>query len=262
MAFTNLYTPPTLIIPVDEDPYGPDPYDLNFPFPIYLESLQTERVALTPFIPSVHAKAYWEAIAPDVDSLFQYYPWKYSSLDELLTFFELYVRRDPTRIMFAIIDKTKPDPAHPEFGGGSLAGVVGLINTFASDLRSEIGHILIFPAFQRTHVTGNAVGVLTKYCMEKPSASPPGLGLRRLQWCCHPNNAKSVRLAGKMGMTREGILRWNSVMQPELAAQGRKPGKDDLFPDKPGRDTMVLSLCWDEWEAVKGKIQAIIDRIA
>ncbi|KAH8105124.1 acyl-CoA N-acyltransferase [Cristinia sonorae] len=262
MAFTNLYTPPVQKISADEDPYGPDPYDLNYTFPINVESLETERVALTPFIPSIHAKAFWNAIAPCADELFRYYPFKYKSLDDILTFFELHIRRDPTRVMFAVIDKTTPDPIHPEFGGGSLAGVVGLFSTSASDLRSEIGHVLTFPAFQRTHVTGNAIGVLVKYCMDKPSASPPGLGLRRLQWYCHPDNAKSARLAEKMGMRREGVLRWNAVIEPDpaLVAHGRLPAKDDRYPDKPGRGTLVLAVCWDEWEAAREKVQAIIDR--
>ncbi|TCD67852.1 hypothetical protein EIP91_011914 [Steccherinum ochraceum] len=260
-TFTNSYKPPydPKVLP-EAELYGPAPYDLNFPLPIHLESLQTDRVFLTPFIPSTHGKAYWDAISADLD-LFKYYPFICESYEEVLTFFELKIRRDPARIVFAVIDKTRPDPAHPEFGGGSLAGVVGLFNTSAPNLVSEIGHVLTFPAFQRTHVTGHAVGVLTKYCMESTAATPPGLGLRRLQWYCHPENAKSAGLAERMGMKREGIMRWHSVTQPELKDWGKVTRKDDPFPDRPGRDTLVLSVCWDEWESSgREKVQAVIDR--
>ena len=258
MSFTNLYKPPSAETLSLAELYGPDPYDLNFPFPIHLESLQTDRVTLTPFIPSVHAKAYWEAIAPHNIELFKYYPSTCKSFEEVLEFFELYIRRDPARIIFSIIDKTKPDPTHPEFGG-SLAGVVGLYNTRGPDLASEIGHVLVFKEFHGTHVAQNAVGVLVRFCMDDPTASPPGLGLRRLQWFCHPNNAKSAGLAEKMGMKREGILRWHRLLSPELAEFGRKPrGGDPHY----GRDTLVLSVCWDEWEAVRKNVQERIDRKA
>ncbi|TCD61887.1 hypothetical protein EIP91_007791 [Steccherinum ochraceum] len=262
-TFTNSYKPPydVKVLP-EADRFGPTPYDLNFPLPIHLESLQTERVFLTPFIPSIHGKAYWDAIASNL-YLYNYYPWVCQSYEEVLTFFELKIRRDTTRVMFAVIDKTRPDPAHPEFGGGSLAGVVGLFRTSASDLSTEIAHVMTFPSFQRTHVTGNACGILAKYCLDPPTASPPGLGLRRVQWYCHSENVKSATLAERLGMKREGILRWHAVTQPALREWGKITRKEDPFPDMPGRDTLCLSVCWDEWEAGgREKVQAVIDRKA
>ena len=257
MAFTNLWTPPKDVVLSESELYGPEPYDLNFPFPIHPESLQSERVLLTPFIPSVHARLYWDAIKSHNDELFKYFPFICNSYEEVLIFFELRVRRDIQRVIFVVFDKTKPDPAHPEFAG-SFAGIIGLWNTSYPDLTSEIGHVLTFPAFQGSHVSQNAVGILIKYCMEPPTASPPGLGLRRLQWYCHADNQKSAGLAEKMGMKREGIMRWHRVLPPQLS-EGQKMRSGD---PRGGRDTEILAICWDEWEEKKEHVQGKIDRKA
>jgi len=49
------------------------------------------------------------------------------------------VRRDPSRMLFAITDKAR---------GGAMAGVIGLINASVQNLSAEIGWVLAFPAFQ------------------------------------------------------------------------------------------------------------------
>ncbi|TCD67851.1 hypothetical protein EIP91_011913 [Steccherinum ochraceum] len=256
-TFTNAYKPPIeLEVLPEAELHGPTPYDINFVLPIHLESLQTERVFLTPLIPSIHGKAYWDAISSNLD-LFNYYPFVKDTYEGMMMFIETFIRRNPKHVLFAIIDKTRPDPVHPEFGGGSLAGVVGLFES--SGRASEIGHVLTFPAFQRTHVTSNASGILARYCMELATASPPGLGLRRIEWRCHAENARSARLAERLGMRKEGVLRWNSVAA--VKSLGRKPREGDPSADEYGRDTLVLSICWDEWEAgVREKVQAVISR--
>lgn len=258
MSFTNLWIPPQEVVLSDDEIHGPEPYDLNFPFPIHPESLESERVLLAPFIPSIHGRLYWEAIEPHKNELFKYYSFIYNSYEEMLTFFELNVRRDIKRIIFAIFDKTRPDPAHPEFAG-SFAGVTGLWNTSFQDLSSEIGHVLTFPAFQGTHVSQNAVGIVMKYCLDPPTASPPGLGLRRLQWQCDSNNLKSAALAEKMGMTREGTIRWARVLLPQMTELGRKTWGGD---PRGGVDAVVLAICWNEWEEKREYVKARMDRKA
>ena len=259
MSFTNSYTapkPPTLSA---EELYGPEPFDINFVFPIRTESLETERVKLTPFIPRLHAKQYWGYVGSDPD-LLRYYPGTWPTFESMLFYYEVYVRADPSNTLLAIIDKTRPDPEHPEYGG-SFAGVLGLYHTSDSNLRTEIAFVLIFPPFQRTHVAGNAVGVLLRYCLELPTAPVPGLGLRRVQWCAHEKNIASVKLAERMGFKREGMIRWHWVLPEVLARDGNMPGKNDKFPEKPGRNTHVLSVCWDTWEdGVREVVQNNIDR--
>jgi len=61
-----------------------------------------------------------------------------------------------------MIDKTR--------GGGALAGVIGLFFMSPENLSVEIGWVLVFPTFQRTYATTNAIGLLLRYCLELPSA--------------------------------------------------------------------------------------------
>jgi hypothetical protein len=63
MAFVNLYHPPSPSLP-PADPYGPDPYDLNFCLPIPAV-LSTSLVKLIPLVPRAHADAIWAAGGSD-----------------------------------------------------------------------------------------------------------------------------------------------------------------------------------------------------
>jgi hypothetical protein len=123
MAYTNSYkkeeTPALL-----PGHYGPDPYDINWAFPLHEETLESERVKLTPFIPKLHAQEYAAQISLRPD-LHRWMPFEANSLDQILTRVELRVRRNPSWILFAIIDKAR---------GGAMAGVVALIDASAENL--------------------------------------------------------------------------------------------------------------------------------
>ena len=263
MSFVNAYSTPTPTPLRENDLYGPDPYDINFYFPVHVESLETERVRLTPFIPKVHTDAVWEAISPKVDELFRHYPFVLATREAFLTFVERDARQDKGYVMFVVIDKTLPDVRHPEFGG-TVAGLVALRDSSTEQLSSEITFVMIFPKFHRSHVASNAIGVLMKYCLEVPTASPPGLGLRRVLWHCHSGNIGSKRFAERMGFVAEGLLRWHRVLPEALARDGLVGvRKDDPASGKPGRHTWVLSVCWDDWEGgVRDRVQEQIDRKA
>ena len=163
---------------------------------------------------------------------------------------------DPSMILYAIIDKTRsPHPASTASSHmpsqADFAGIAGYLNTEPMHFKTEIGFIIVLPSFQRTHVTTNTVGLLMQYALELPSSSFfPGLGLRRVQWQTNALNTKSIRAAERMGFKMEGILRWDRVLpggkgKPhngiELRANDPKPGA-------PGRDTAMLSICWEDWE--------------
>lgn len=259
MSFGNSYkpSPPTSLSQAEL--HGPDPFDINFVFPLHLESLETDRVKLVPFIPRVYGEAYWANVGNNPD-LLRYYPAAWPTYESFLTYHETYIRRSPENTLLAILDKTRPDPEHPE-RSGSFAGVLGLYHTSSANLCTEIAFVVIFPAFQRTHVASNAVGILLRYCLEPPSASPPGLGLRRVQWCAHERNVASAKLAERMGFKREGVMRWHWVLPEVLARDGNKPGPNDKYPEKYGRNTVLLSVCWDDWErGVRDNVQRNIDR--
>jgi RimJ/RimL family protein N-acetyltransferase len=80
-------------------------------------------------------------------------------------------------------------------------------------LSTGIGYVTIFPSFQRTYVTPNAVGILLRYYLELPTAPWPGLGLRRVQWVAHTFNQPSYyNAAVRLGFCYEGTLRLHWVI--------------------------------------------------
>ncbi|EIW59822.1 acyl-CoA N-acyltransferase [Trametes versicolor FP-101664 SS1] len=261
MAFVNHYTgpqpdPESLLS--DDELYGPDPYDINFAFPLHLDTLETARVKLVPFVPRVHAEAYWENVKDHRASLYAYYPRFWHSLREFLTWNEVYYRRNPVLLNLAVIDKTRADPAHPDWGG-SLAGLVGLINTSAQNLQMEPGWIMVFPRFQHTHVAKEMIAASLRYILQLPTQSPPGLGFRRAQWIANALNKPSVGLAERMGFKREGTIRHNVVLPEENTAYGNRGRPGDPLEEQTSRDTAILSLCWDDWEnGERERVEALI----
>ncbi|KAK7679001.1 hypothetical protein QCA50_017945 [Cerrena zonata] len=263
MVFINLYKPPVVSSPLAENElYGPEPHDVNFVYPLTPESLETERIRLTPFVPRVHMEATWEVLSTEGHELFRYFRFINQTPEVFLTWHERSIRQDPQHIIFVVIDKTFQDEARPEFGG-SLAGLIALFGTSVEQLTTEIAFVVTFPAFQRSHVAANAVGVLMKYCLEVPSATVPGLGLRRVKWHCHPKNLRSKGFAEKMGFHYEGILRWHCLLSEFFLRDGEPVWRKDDPPGakNPGRHTVTLSVCWDDWESgVRENVQKQIDR--
>jgi RimJ/RimL family protein N-acetyltransferase len=239
-SWVNLYRPTPVQLP--DDLYGPDPYDINFSYPLHLPSLENELVQLTPLIPRVHCHAFWEQVEPALGDLLRYLPWPITSYETMLTKFEQ-MRADPSWVVFVVVDKTKP----PELDlCGALAGTIGFLKAEPANRAVEIGAVITLPRAQRTFVTSNAVGLLLQYCFQLPTATPPGLGLRRVVWRANVQNARSIALAKRMGFKQEGLLRW-AVVLPE-GKEGNAPRPEDPV-QLPGRESMILSICWDEWEA-------------
>ncbi|KIJ68086.1 hypothetical protein HYDPIDRAFT_107724 [Hydnomerulius pinastri MD-312] len=241
MAFVNNYIPEPEI--TEAELYGPEPYDLDFVFPLP-PVLSTNKIRLVPFIPRIHAEAYFDAVRGH-ETMYQYMPVALERPSDLLRFIEE-CRRHATAVLFAVIDTTRPDPKHPEWEG-SLAGLFGLIDTDKGRLVTEIGPAIVLPAFQRTHVGSHAVGVLLKYTLD---VTPNGLGLRKVKWAASPINLPSNNLAKRMGFKFEGVKRWKYVI-PKVEGY-QKPGKQAREGDAGngllGRDSNEWALCWDEWE--------------
>jgi len=145
-------------------------------------------------------------------------------------------------MLFAAYDKVfEPDP--------TPAGTIGLWYGSPEHLSVEIGFVVAFPRYQRTHVTTNMVGSLLEYCLELPENG--GLGLRRVQWQANAQNAASIRLAQRLGFQYEGVKRWERII-PAAATKpntaGKMPREGDPRRADYGRHTAVLGLCWDDWE--------------
>ncbi|KAK0504493.1 hypothetical protein EDD18DRAFT_1316826 [Armillaria luteobubalina] len=199
------------------------PTDFRFPLPPVLEN---ERVKLVPF---------------DVISFYDFLPiGPFTNEQELIaSFWEKRIKNGPGETPFAVYDKSKSDHAY--------AGIITYINSSAEDLVTEIGFVMILPAFQRTHVTSNAVGILLNYALNLPADG--GLGLR----------------PKRMGFQMEGVMRWARVW-PETKIRGSggvRVRKDDPREDEfgYGRNVAILSMCWDDWEAgAKEKVNAVMAR--
>jgi RimJ/RimL family protein N-acetyltransferase len=227
-----------------------NPWNFVLPVP---ESIEANRIKLVPFVPSVHAKP-WQAAALQNPTLTQYIPFNIDTLENIHEIHTV-IHDNPQHLLFAIIDKTRTAAKDgTATADGTMAGVIGALECMPGQLKMEIGMIMVFPDFQGTHVAKHAIGAMLKYWLDAPSQG--GMGFRRVSWTAHPANGASVAIAEKMGFIKEGIKRWTWVL-PE-----GKPGKDaadDRGVGK-GRDSVLLSLCWDDWEnGVREKVLKLIE---
>lgn len=225
--------------------------NINFNLPLP-PSLETSRIKLVPFLPSIHAEPFFSVYASS-PSLERYLPISLPNLPSLLSLVQTDILADKGSVLFAIIDKTKgPNAELME----SLAGMIGLLKSSPQNRTIEIGPIIILPAFQGTFVSPNAVGALLKYLLDTPTQG--GLGFRRVQWTANSENQASVKAAQRVGFKLEGIQRWCWCLAPDK--EGNEVSKTERGSAK-GRDSAVLAICWDDWEnGGKEHVEKLIDR--
>jgi RimJ/RimL family protein N-acetyltransferase len=234
MSFVNLYRPTNT--PYDtEEVYGPDPYDINFCLPLNLELLESQKVALTPFIPKLHAKAFWNEFGPVADDMMRLMPSHWPTFASFLNAAE-HVRSDSCALLLVVLDKTRHD---------AIAGIIGLHDVSLAQLQMMLAALITLPSAQRTHVTTHAVALLLRYVLNIPAEG--GIGLRRVVWRAHPDNARSIAVAKRFGFQDEGPVRWARVVD-EGRTPGVSPRDGDPAPNKPGRHAVQFSLCCDDWE--------------
>ena len=89
-----------------------------------------------------------------------------------------------------------------------MAGIIGLLNASPQTASAELGYIILLPQFHGTSLVNHAIALLLRYCLELPSETnlPNALGLRRVQWQAHKENAASVKVAERMGFKKEGVV--------------------------------------------------------
>ena len=226
------------------------PYDLNSSIPVPT-ILENKRVALVPFVPSIHAETFFEEFHKSSSVLSAYLPVKMGdTLNEFIVLVEIGFRRQQESNLFAIIDKTKPPITNNNTNQphGRIAGIIGWVHGSLRNLALEIGPVIILPEFQGTFVSANSIGLLLKYALDFPSRG--GLGFRRVAWGADPHNEKSIAAAEKMGFKKEGTLRWLWVMpegrEGKKLSTERETVKGSVKAD--GRDSILLSICWDDWD--------------
>ncbi|KAL7412691.1 hypothetical protein BDY24DRAFT_392386 [Mrakia frigida] len=297
MSFLNTGTIRTPIV-VDSDlaPHQHTPleeYDHNCIFPI--KELKTDKVIVTPFIPSLHAQAYLDGTKLDPFGIFRWLPWgPWNDLPTILRFLEE-GRKDKTVALFAVLDTSTGTPV--------FAGVLKLYQCDLETLSAEIGNVLVLPPFRRTHVLTHALSLFLTwiFTLPAPTPSPPsssitlssqtppsssslsfppilnigpggGLGLRRAQWTSSPDNHASMNAAMRMGFLPEGILR-NQWMWPvgkeglefEDAKAEIRLGWEVVGEEKRERKRGVAHDCWlggitrGDWEK-DGGVKELVER--
>ncbi|KAF3167129.1 hypothetical protein TWF225_012054 [Orbilia oligospora] len=238
----------------------------NFCIPAALKEISNDRIKLTPFSSTRHA-AEFVAVAnqhPDVWSHGPFGPFD-SAQSFISDFIESFIRPNTGIMLYAVIDKTQSPKAGGSDREGALAGIIALCNTSLAMQVTEIAFVFTLPPFQKTHVTTNAVGLLLNFTLNPPEDG--GLGLRRVQWTTSSVNENSIVTAEKMGFMKEGVMRW-AMVYPGGKTKG-KPGngkslespQGHLNQDDLGRDSVVLSMCWDDW-LINGKKDFVARRMA
>ena len=176
---------------------------------------------------SVHAKLYTNT-APPVSFYDYLIVGPFTKEQEVITsLWEKRVKNGTGETAFAVYDKPKSDHAY--------AGIITYINSSAEDLVTEIGFVMIPPAFQRIHVTSNVVGTLIDYASNLPADG--GLGLRRVVWTASASNALRVDAAKRMEFQMEGVrscvARSKDPWLWKGSAQERRiPGRKNLPMDE------------------------------
>lgn len=79
-------------------------------------------------------------------------------------------------------------------------------------------------------------------------------------------NSRSIKLAERLGMKLEAVLRWDRVLPASRIEFARKEAllrEGDPRGNKPGRDTARLAICWDDWcQGGKEKVEQVMQRIS
>ncbi|KAL8287385.1 hypothetical protein RQP46_003837 [Phenoliferia psychrophenolica] len=258
MPFLNNYTPSDPTPEQDyhlETPVGE--YDLNFCLDVP-ESLSTPGgVLLVPVIPSLYASDLSARLSAN-PSLFHYIVIPpFTTLTSVLTFIESF-RSDPSRLLFAIYDQSLLPFSSPPTAPHRLAGLIGVLDTSPSSRTTEIGPVIIFPEFQRTHVMTHSVALVLGWAFDD-------LKLRRVQWFTNERNEASIKAAERMGLKLEARLRWEKVLLAESLEGEEVPEwareQEEKAGRGRGRHSALLAIGWDVWrEEAKDKVAKLVAR--
>ncbi|KLO13242.1 hypothetical protein SCHPADRAFT_904421 [Schizopora paradoxa] len=244
-------TPQGVVLPADEL-YGPTPYDVNFCFPYLPAVLDAGSIRLTPFIPRLHAEAFFTHTAEHPED-FKYMRFHVlNTLEEFLSWYELAYRRNPANMAYAI-NVVDQDGEH-------FAGIISLTSCDPERLTAEISMGIGFRSFRGNSGSTIATALLLRYCLSSATDSPPGLGLRKVGWTAHSHNYPAQALARTVGFQVESMKRWS-----RLAFSGKR-GNTRVLRDGdpvgiPGIDDLYYVMCWDDWEGEGRKyVQAALTK--
>lgn len=117
---------------------------------------------------------------------------------------------------------------------GKAAGVAALMRTDTLNGVTEIGHVCLSPALQRTPVATEAFFLFMQHVFDD-------LGYRRFEWKCNDANAPSKRAAERLGFVWEGLFRQHLIVKGA------------------NRDTAWYAILDGEWPKLKQAFDAWLD---
>lgn len=120
------------------------------------------------------------------------------TMREWLPFVDL-TNRIEDSIEFIQLERMTTNKTYAVIFKGQFVGLAGIKDINLSDLRAEIGYWIV-PGFQNQGIATSVSHFLTDYAFDE-------LGLNRMQIRVGVNNAKSNRVATKLGYVLEGIER-------------------------------------------------------
>ncbi|GAA5854591.1 hypothetical protein JCM9279_005702 [Rhodotorula babjevae] len=269
MPFLNKYTPQAPLAEAAHEEGTPvAEYDLNFCYDLPSEAvLQSQGVRLVPLIPSLHGRRLHQLYTNNPEG-FYYLPYgPFPSYPAFLTFLEER-RREPGTLLFAVHDLAlnfddAREGNEEQLREKRIAGIVGVLKSTPANRMTEIGHLHIPTPFQRTHVLTHSIALLLRWLLTPPSSaspsSPPGLGLRRVQWFANALNVPSIRAAQRLGLSLEAAhMAWDRVTVPGKEGvalpdfvQGAWREEEEQIGR--GRHSAVLAIGWDDWSEKGGR---------
>lgn len=122
-----------------------------------------------------------------------------------------------------------------DIASGAVVGSTRFMNINREHRRVEIGFTFIARSWQRTHVNTEAKYLMLQHVFDK-------WGCNRVELLTDVLNARSRAAIRRIGATEEGVLRNHMIMR-----DGRK------------RDSVIHSIVVDEWPAVRGRLEAMLD---
>lgn len=253
---------------------------MNFSLPLNLDRLQNDRLRLMPIedCTDENLEEYISETCVKHPELWRYFPaGPYESVDAYKAYYYKNIQPNPAVTIFAIylksgkISRRTPvsvDVETFEVTDETFAGTTGLLNAAPEHSMVEIGYIMLLPKFQRTFVNTHACCLLLKHLLDPIDGGD--LNMRRVQWQANSMNQPSIAAAQRLGMTLEGIMRWQRVVADHKqcvseASSERADGKPTVDRDGkkfgPGRHSAMLSMCWDDWlEGKRDHVMRLLQR--
>lgn len=183
------------------------------------------RVRLVP-MQEDHLEALYEA--SQADEIWNYMPWRLSSLTDVERFVQLALqnRDNGSEFPFVIIDSDSEQ----------LVGSTRFLKISKPNLSLEIGWTWLNPVVWRTRINTECKYLLLKHCFET-------MHTNRVQIKTDLRNVRSQAAIERLGAVKEGVLRRHRIL-----------------PDGYIRDSVVYSIIDEEWPTVKSRLQEFLHR--